>query len=608
MDVNKKVARSFIIYREKHKNLRYIKERAEYIEKYTTETDNAATASEVDANANVQNKNVATLESEIYKSTNIELSRYRIVQKLKELYGNDAPDYIKDLESHIIYKHDEGSAPAIKPYCVAVSLYPFLLKGTSGLDKLYAGPPTNLQSFCGQFNNLVFLLSSQFQGAVAFGEFFNVFYYYCVKDFGKDFYLHENDIVYKTANKEKTISQMIEQAFQNIVFSINQPAGNRSYQSPFTNISYYDSGYWHALFDEFVFPDNTKPEWEGVDYLQRKFIKWFNNERSKTLLTFPVETMALLSNGSDIIDKSYKDLTAEMYAEGHSFFTYISDNPNALASCCRLRNGIEKNEFSFTSGLTGVATGSKSVITLNINRIVQNVCRQNSSCAIEPILQEITDILKRVYKYHTAYNELLKDLYKHNMFPVYSEGYINLNQQFLTIGVNGINEAALYLGIEVSNNEKYQKFCQDITSIISQNNALHRTKELKFNLEFVPAEGLGIKNYQWDKEDGYIVPEGRNCYTSYFYLPDDPNISVLDKFKMQGKKFTEKCDGGVANHVNLAEHLSKTQYEKLIDLAITEGCNYFTFNIPNSQCDSCGYISKHKITSCPKCGSNKITW
>lgn len=289
MGVCPKAAKAFILYREKHKNIRDAKERAEYIERYITENDNAATGSEVDDNANIQNKNVATLEAEIHKSRNIEISRYRVTKKLQELYGVEAPNYIKDLESHIIYKHDESSAPAIKPYCVAVSLYPFLLKGTSTLDKLYSSAPTNLQAFCGQFNNLVFLLSSQFQGAVAFGEFFNVFYYYCIKDFGEKFWKKDQDIVYKTSKKQKTISDMIHQAFQNIVYSINQPAGNRSYQSPFSNISYYDSNYWHALFDEFIFPDGTKPVWEGIDYLQRKFMRWFNKERSKTLLTFPVK-------------------------------------------------------------------------------------------------------------------------------------------------------------------------------------------------------------------------------------------------------------------------------------------------------------------------------
>jgi ribonucleoside-triphosphate reductase len=561
----------------------FIKNRALFIEKYISDFENAATASEVDANANVQTKNVATLEAEIYKTTNILLSRLRVNNKLKELYGDEAPDYNADLESGIIYKHDESSSQAIKPYCVAVNMYPFLLKGTSTLDKLSTTPPKNLSSFCGQFCNLIFLLSSQYQGAVAIPEFFNIFTYYCIKEFGEDFYLKHT---------------AIEQAFQNIVYTLNQPAGNRSYQSPFTNISYFDKHYWEAMFGKFVFPDGSKVSYDQVNFIQKKFMKWFNKERSKCLLTFPVETVALLHDGKDIVDADWKEFTAEMYSEGHSFFTYLSGSADSLSSCCRLRNET-KPEFSFTAGNVGVATGSKSVISLNINRIVQTYKSQD----LKTVLVEI---LSRVYKYHRAYNELLKELERADLMPSYSEGYITLNQQFLTIGLNGINEAALYCGIEISDNLKYEEFCKTITQTIFEQNKINSTKELRFNTEFVPAESLGIKNYAKDKADGLVVTENRNCYTSYFFLPDS-DISVLEKLRMHGRRYIDTLDGGSAAHINLVEHLTKNQYSILLKYAINQGVNYLTFNIPNSECDDCGHITKSKIDKCPKCGSTNIT-
>ena len=490
-----KVAKSYILYREQHKESRAVKERVDYIRKYMKKGTNAATASEVDSNANVQNKNVATLEAEVPKSQNININRYFVTDKLKELYGDEAPDYVGDLGAGIIYKHDESSSPIPKPYCVAVNLYPFLQNGTSSLDKLKNEAPQNLSSFVGQFGNLAFLLSSQFLGAIAFGEFFNVFNYYCIKEFGEKYREIENTPVYDTLNKKRNVRESIIQAFQGIVHTINQPAGNRSFQSPFTNISYYDENYWKALFEEFVYPDGTKPKWEDIDYLQRLFMKWFNAERKKTLLTFPVETVAMLSDGTDIIDKNYKNFVAEMYAEGHSFFTYISDNADSLSSCCRLKNKLEKSEFNFTSGLTGVATGSKSVITLNLNRITQNsVKKWKEDFDITNLKMDIEEILKRVYKYHTAYNEILKDFYVADMLPVYSEGFISLNQQFLTIGINGLNEAAEFLGYEINDNEDYQRFCNTITDTISNQNKLHTTKELKFNTEFVPRLSGHVKS------------------------------------------------------------------------------------------------------------------
>ena len=611
------VAKAFILYRDKHKELRFIKERSSYIDKCTLSSNNTATLSEVDANANVQNKNVATIEAEVYKTINKDLQRYKMEKRLDKLFPEVRDQYVKDLESHIIYTHDESSSPIPKPYCVAVSLYPFFREGTSSLDGLHSSAPTNLTSFCGQFNNLVFLLSSQYKGAVAFGEFFNAIYYYCTKEWGEGFWTRENETHNCGSIIPKTISQTIEQAFQNIVYSINQPAGNRSFQSPFTNISYYDKNYWESLFKDFVFPDGTKPIWEGVDYLQKKFMRWFNKEREKTLLTFPVESVALLSDGTDIIDKDYKEFVAEMYSKGHSFFTYISDNPDGLASCCRLRNSIESNEFSFTNGLTGVATGSVNVITLNINRITQDFVSQSKF--IDNILSNkehfqrefpkyLSNILERVYKYHIAYKDMLYELYEHNMLPAYKAGYINLKQQFSTIGINGINEAAEYLGLTCNDNKDYEWFCSLVTNTISKCNSEHRSDTIKFNQEFVPAESLAIKNYNWDKADGYWVPENRNCYNSYFYKPDDPSIDVLQRFRLQGKRFAGLMDGGVALHCNLEEHLSRAQYLHLIDYAINQGTSYFTFNIPNSECNDCGFIAKRPLSICPKCGGNHITW
>lgn len=386
------------------------------------------------------------------------------------------------------------------------------------------------------------------------------------------------------------------------------------------NFSYYDSNYFKALFGEFYYPDGTKPKWEAIDYLQRKFMKYLNAERLNAVIAMPVETMALLSDGKDIIDKEYKKFTAEMYAEGHSFFTYISDNPNGLASCCRLRNEIEENTFSFTNGLTGIQTGSVNVITLNINRIVQDFWRAvfkdstpnfKDIVVKEDLKKYLISILERVYKYHIAYKTMLYDMEDKGMLTSSKAGYIYMKKLYSTIGLNGINEAAEFLGITCSYNKEYMEFCNLTTSTIKEQNKLHNIRDKKrpflFNTEFVPAESLGAKNYNWDKEDSYVVNPERNLYNSYFYLAHD-NTSVLDKFRLHGRNFTSTLDGGVGCHINLEEHLSVEQYIKLIEFAVQEGTSYFTFNIPNSECDDCHYITKHPITKCPKCGSTKITW
>ena len=621
------VAKSYIIYREKHNQARFIKERINYMDKYSQSLDNAATSSETDANANITMKNVANLEGEVYKTTNRIIQRQRMKDKLKELFPEVAKQYIKDLEHHIIYTHDEASTPVLKNYCQAVSLYPLMLNGVGEIDGITPKAPTNLNSFCGQFVNLAFLLASQCKGAVAFGSFFVAFNYYCVKEWGEQYYNKQLCLVTSDHCKRKrTIKDSIIQAFQHCVWGINQPASNRGYQSPFINFSYYDSNYFKALFEDFYYPDGTQPKWEAIDYLQRLFMNYLNEERLNAVIAMPVETMALLSDGNDIIDKEYKDFTAEMYAKGHSFFTYISDNPNGLASCCRLRSEIQDNVFSFTNGLAGIQTGSCNVITLNLNRIIQDWARQprktiedNNGILDKTVnvpnltgfKEYLIDILERVYKYHIAYKTMLYDIEDAGMLTSSKAGYIYMKKLYSTIGLNGINEAAEFIGIECSYNEEYKEFCRLITSTIKEQNKLHNIHDKKrpflFNQEFVPAESLGVKNYNWDKEDGYKVNPNRVLYNSYFYLAHN-DTSVLDKFRLHGKEFTETLDGGVGCHINLEEHLSKEQYTKLIEFAVKNGTSYFTFNIPNSECEDCHYIVKRPIKECPKCHSKNIKW
>lgn len=621
------VAKAYILYREKHKQARFIRERIDYMDKYSQSNDNAATSSETDANANVTMKNVANLEGEVYKTTNRVIQRQRMKDKLNEMFPEVAKRYEEDLNHHIIYTHDEATTPVLKQYCMAVSLYPLMMEGVGNIDGITPSAPNDLQSFSGQITNLVFLLSSQCKGAVAVGEYFIALNYYIVKEFGEKWY-EKLDEITTTAHckKQRTIRNAIYKAFKQFIYGVNQPAGNRSYQSPFTNASYYDHTYFNSLFGEFSYPDGTKPQWEAIDCLQKLFMKFFNKLRTKQILTFPVETMAMVYDPetNDIIDKDYKDFTAEMYAEGHSFFTYISDSADSLASCCRLRNELAENTFNPTSGLTGVMTGSCNVITLNINRIVQDWAKEETTWWSEegdknllhckdniPLLKKyLVDILERVYKYHIAFKTMLYDLEDKGMFAASNGGYIHISKLYSTIGINGLNEAARFLGLEVGNNPEYIEFLQLILGTIKEENKKHSIHDKKrpflFNSEVVPAEGLGGKNYNWDKEDGYWVPDGENLYNSYFYDAHD-DTSVLDKFILHGRQTYQFTDGGSAAHINLEDHLSKEQYLKLIDFAIANGTNYFTFNIPNSKCDDCGYITKHPITECPKCHSHNIT-
>ena len=613
------VAKAFILYREKRKNIRnWVAGKQKFIHQYK-ESSNTANAT-VDDNSNVSGKNIGVLNSEIHKQDNILINRAMVMDKLKELYPDfDSKNYERDLAHHIIYKNDESSfAGAIAPYCCSITMYPFLTGGIKGIGGLSAAPK-NLDSFCGMYINLIFAASAMFAGAVATSEFLLYFDWFSRKEWGDD-YWQKSDITISSEHclRKKTIKGQIHQYWQQVIYSINQPAAARGLQSAFVNFSYFDKPFFEGMFGDFYFPDGSQPVWTSLNWLQKEFMMWFNNERLRCMLTFPVESFALVYKDGKFADEENAKFVTEEYARGHSFFTYISDTVDSLSSCCRLKNSIQTKEFNFTNGNIGVQTGSKSVISLNLSRIIQDYIKttKNSdihnwcNCNIdkEHLEKYIIEILERVYKYHTAYNELLWDMYDAGLLPVYKAGFINLNKQYLTIGLNGLNQAAEFLGIQCSNNDDYASFCRYIFSIIKKQNQLHKTNKTTYNTEQVPAESLAIKNYNWDKSDGYWVPTDTNLYASYIFKPNDPSVSILDKIVMHGNNYIgDYLDGGAAAHLNLSEHLSVTQYEKLLKYAAENGCQYLTFNVPNSECDDCGFITKAPIKECPHCGSTHIS-
>lgn len=633
MSINKKAAREYIETFDAGMDLR---KKRDFIKDYI-KASNAATGSKFDANANVTRKNIVTLGQELYKENNIRQNRYIMQDKIKAMYGHDlAERYVKDLESHVLYKHDESGTPGY-PYCVAITMYPFLVSGLRELGGVSIAP-TDLKSFCGEFINLVYSISSQFMGAVATPEFLMYLDYFIRKDYG-DNYLTKLDTVVENNAKQRTLVKVIDNYFQQVVHSMNMPAGNRGYQTVFWNISYFDEPYFKGVFGDFRFPDGTAPKWETLSWLQKHFMNWFNEERNHYLLTFPVETMALLTDGGDnFADKEYADFTSEMWAKGHSFFCYLSNSPDSLASCCRLRNSLtdlDDSEHNHTThqysmGTASVSTGSKSVMTINLNRVIQLATRRyfkdktgvdiNPSETLDPslkydrhdlyiyIYEDVREMTERVHKYQTAFNEIIKDFLKADMLDVYKAGFIDMKRQYLTIGVNGMTDAAEFLGLEISPNDEYKEFVNGLLETINVANRKDKTKEAMFNTEFVPGENLSGKNYKWDKKDGFFVSPKHNMYSSYFYNPEDDSLSILDKFKLHGDEYVKYLDGGSALHMNIQEHLSKEQYRQLLNVAAHYGTNYFTFNCRNTVCNDCGYISKDTLTVCPKCGSHNLDY
>lgn len=622
------VAKSYIIYRENRKQARFIRERIDYMNEYSNSSNNAATSSETDANANVTMKNVANLEGEVYKTTNRVIHRQRMKNKLKELFPEVAKQYEEDLNHYIIYAHDESQTPCLKAYCMAATLYPLMLEGTGNIDGVTPNKPNDIQSFSGQVTNLMFLLSSQVRGAVAMGDYIVALNYYVIAEFGNNWY-NKLDCIITSEHciKKRTIKDAIRKGMKQFIYGINQPAGNRSYNSPFSNLNFFDKYYYEALFKDFYYPDGTQPEWEAVDCLQRMFMELLRELRLIKPLTFPVTSVCMLHDNNKCLDEDCRQWVADEWAKGSSFFLYLSNNPTSISSCCRVQNEITENTFNSTTGLTGIMTGSANVITLNLNRITQDYFKTvdtnyfgASGILYKDITEEdmngfkeyLTNILERIYKYQIAYKTMLYDMEDKGMYSSSNAGYIYLKKLYCTIGVIGYCEAAQFLGLEISNNKEYKEFLKVVFETIQEQNKLHSIHDKKrpfvFNLEAIPGENLAVKLYEQDKKDGYYVPNDQNLYSSYFFKQWDKNISILDKLKLHNRDINTYCGGGQACHLHLDEHLSKEQYLKLIDISVHEGCNYITVNIPISECLECGHIVNAPIHECPKCHSKNIDW
>ncbi|AGP79560.1 anaerobic ribonucleoside triphosphate reductase [Alteromonas mediterranea 615] len=553
---------------------KHIKQKLQFIDSYLN-AETAADGAKLDANANVTHKNIATLEAELMKDYFIQVNRALVSNKIEELFGHElALEYQRQIESHEIYVHDETS---LKPYCTSITMYPFLLNGLTELGG-ESKAPQHIESFCGSFVNLVFAISAQFAGAIATVEFLIYFDHFARRDYGEN-YLN-------------THAKEVANHLQHVVYALNQPAAARGYQSVFWNISLYDKFYFDSMFGEFVFPDMSKPQWENIESLQAFFLEWFNNERKRAVLTFPVVTAAMLTKDGAVRDINFAATCAKAMSEGNSFFVYQSESADSLASCCRLRNEITDNTFSYSLGAGGVSTGSINVITINMNRLVQDG-------------RDLSTEVQKIHKYQVAYRRLIEEYKAAGALPVYDAGFISLDKQFLTLGVNGLAEAAEFLGIEVGNNRKYKDFVRaQLQVIYEQNRTASKHFKCQFNTEFVPAENLGVKNAKWDRQDGYLV--NRDCYNSYLYLVENTNTTHIDKFILHGKELNQYLDGGSALHLNLEETLTYKNALNLLNIAAKAGCNYFCVNVKITICNTCEAIDKRTLHACPSCGSEDI--
>lgn len=550
-----------------------INNKLDFINHYI-QSDNAATGSKFNSNANVTEKNITTLQGALYEDFGIQLHRKTTYDKIVELFDKEtAAHYLKDLEEHRIYVHDETSS--LMPYCASVSIFPMVTEGIKSLGGM-SNAPKNIFSFIDQLCSTIYLVSAQIAGAVGVPEALVYADYYFRKSFGDDYHS----------------DKLTQQLLQGLIYKLNEPSGARSYQSPFTNFLIYDKYYFDAVFGEMVYPDFSQPNWHSVNKLQKLFVETLDKERDNGIITFPVVTFSMLTENGKPKDKEYHDYAAEQLSKGNSFFIYLSEHADSIASCCRLANKTDFKEFSNSSGVGGVKVGSIGVITIDFNRLYQTMSES-----------EIQEQIKRVHKYLIARRAFIEDLDDKGMIPIYKSGYIETNKLFSTVGIGGLVEAAEYFGhTPIHKDEGYMSFMEKALCMIDKLNSEAQVKyNIKFNAEQTPLESAGAKLAKWAKEDNLKV--NRDVYTSYMYVPSD-NTNFMDKLIAHGARLTSKTSGGSAAHINLEDLLTKEQYFAIIEASAQLGVPYFCFNTKMTICNDCKHISRTTDRYCKKCGSS----
>ena len=220
----------------------------------------------------------------------------------------------------------------------------------------------------------------------------------------------------------------------------------------------------------------------------------------------------------------------------------------------------------------------------------------------------LKNVVGRVQKYLLAFRNIIDRYIKAGLLPSYSAGFISIDKQFGTIGINGALEAYEYIKVKLHFDVELKETLRTWLAVIKHSNK-KALKEygVRFNTEFVPAENLGVKNAKWDKKDGLWVP--RDCYNSYFFPVEDEYMTILDRLEAHAQDVSKYLDGGAACHLNLEQLPTAPQARKLIEAAAKLGVPYWTTNVLCTICKKCGRIDPvTRYDNCHYCGSKELDY
>lgn len=555
----------------------------------------------IDDNANVTNRNIQTMLTEANKPFTKLLSRNKIYIEMKEEFGVDvANDFLESVVSGELYEHDSHSS-SYMPYCYAFSLKNIVDKGLYFLDEMKAGKPKHWDTFNHHVLEFISYATNMQSGAVGIPDYLVYAYYFFKQD--------TENMTEEETNKYRS------QKFQEFVYNLNQPYLKGGVQSAYTNISILDLDHIAKFFGNEKFPNGSDivSHIDGILDFQKDFLDYIGKLRKERWHTFPVISASLVfKDGGYTDEETAKMVVRHNWEYGFNDVNIMNvEEPTSAASCCRLVNDIEslKGKTFNSIGGSDLNIGSAKVVTLNLVRLSLLSKDEN----------DFYDLVKKktqlIHKYHFAHRKIISKLIKKGLLPLYSQGMMSLDNQFSTVGINGVYEAIKVLN-GIDKNDSGWHYSEDgfkiaekmFKTILEENEATMGTYRYMSNVEQIPGESCAIKLNKKDRlyfGNRFINNKlGIDCdiYGNQ-WIPLKEGTSIFNR--INAAKLDEYCGGGAILHINLGENFNSfdNAWEFTVGLA-KKGVKYFSYIV---LIDICKNDHSFFGNVCPVCGGKAVS-
>lgn len=547
-------------------------------------TNSSTTADvSVDSNSNVSTKDMIVYNTELPKPYFRMNAYYLIWKKLRQLYGHAEANRIIEMQlTGDFYINDFHGVS--QPYCYNYSTYDIALNGLTMVNKIRSVAPKHLYAFKSQLEQFVVIASNSTLGACGLADLPIVMAYYVDKILET-----KSDAGFNFSTKADCW-KYVKENLVSFIYTINQPS--RASQSPFTNISIFDDGFLKSLAPEYKFPDGRTPKLETIKKIQELFLDTMNEELRRTPVTFPVTTACFsVDDEGDILDEDFLGMISEKNMD-YGFINIYCGKTSTLSSCCRLRSDTNSEYFnSFGSGSTKI--GSLGVVTVNLPRLAYRN-KDNE----DEFFEALEDIVESVAKINNCKRHIIKRRIENGAQPLYMQGFMDINKQYSTCGLNGINEAITIMGYDVLHNGGVEFGLKVLDVINKTNDRLQKQYKAPHNCEQTPSENSSIKLANKDKMLGMDL--GYNLYSNQF-IPLTTKADLLDRIKLQGI-FDKHFSGGAICHLNIEEKITdKTHIMELIRSCAKKGVIYFAINYNLQRCEDF-HMTVGRNGVCSVCG------